>query len=289
MDTTKKIIQLVLKNTINSPISSDIIPDFNCFKLTKSVDPTPNNYTPSFYFVFQGKKKIILEEETYFYKANQFLAVSLNLPASSCVVHGNDSQPFICLKLNINLSIAREILDQLPSLSTEKSSNQLGLFVGQTTAPMQDVLLRLLELYDRPNDISILAPLYLRELYYLLLTSENKDRIIQFINQGTGMERIKRVTKILTQDYNKPLSVEFLAHQAGMSVSAFHANFKAATTMSPLQYQKRLRLLKAKQLLVTTRCTAQEAAFEVGYASVTQFSREYSRFFGSSPIKDINH
>lgn len=286
MNTSEKIIQLLLKNTAEH-ISPDEIPDFSCIKLTKNINPTPNNYTPSFYFVFQGKKKILLEDETYFYKANQFLAISLNLPASSCVVHGSESEPFLSIKLNINLSMAREILNQLPALQAEKTSHQLGLFIGQTTEPMQNVLLRLLELYDHPEDIPILAPLFMRELYYHLFISENKDRIIQFINQGTGMERIKRVTKILTEKYNKSLSVEYLANQAGMSVSAFHANFKAATAMSPLQYQKRLRLLKAKQLLITSHCTAQEAAFEVGYTSVTQFSREYSRFFGNSPIRDI--
>lgn len=288
METINKIIEKLDQITTRKQTSLAEIPNFECVRLVKSIPAAPYNYSPSFYFVFQGKKKIIVEDETYFYKANQFLAISINIPASGCVVHGNENEPFLCIRLVNNATLAREVLDQLPYSSSEKTSHQLGLFVGQTTDSMQNVLLRLLELYDHPEDIDVLAPLYMRELYYYLLTSDNKDKIIQFINQGTGMERIKKITKTITDDFNKPLSVEQLAKIAGMSVSNFHASFKAATTMSPLQYQKKIRLLKAKQLLLSTRCTAQEAAFQVGYTSVSQFSREYSRFFGASPIKDVN-
>lgn len=289
METSKQIIQKMNELALRDEASLPVIPDLEFFRLVKNVSgTTPHTYSPSFYFVFQGKKKIVVEDETYFYKSNQFLAISLNIPASGCVVHGNEQEPFLCIRLVNNSALAREVLDQLAFGISEKSANQLGLFVGETTFSMQNVLLRLLELYDHPEDISVLAPLYMKELYYHLLTSDNKEKIIQFVCQGTGMERIKKVTQLLTDEFNKPLSVENLAHYAGMSVSNFHANFKAATNMSPLQYQKRLRLLKAKQILMQTRCTAQEAAFQVGYVSVSQFSREYSRFFGSSPIKDIS-
>ncbi|HEY9640402.1 MAG TPA: AraC family transcriptional regulator, partial [Coleofasciculaceae cyanobacterium] len=150
-----------------------------------------------------------------------------------------------------------------------------------------DCVLRLTKLLDTPQDIPILAPLIIREIYYRLLISEQGKAVRQIATSGSNMQRIAEVIERLKADFAKPLRVEDLAGQAQMSASSFHHHFKAVTSMSPLQYQKQLRLLEARRLMLAENSDASNAAYQVGYESTSQFSREYSRLFGAPPIRDI--
>ena len=162
-----------------------------------------------------------------------------------------------------------------------------GWFISDAAPPLIDCAIRLTKLLDTPQDIPFLAPMIIREIYYRLLVGEQGEAVRQIATSGSNMQRIAEVSKRLKADFTKPLRVEELAEQANMSPSSFHRHFKAVTSMSPLQYQKQLRLLTARQMLLAENIDATQAAYQVGYESTSQFSREYARMFGASPIKDI--
>ena len=159
--------------------------------------------------------------------------------------------------------------------------------VSDADAPLLDCAIRLTRLLDAPQDIPMLTPLIIREIYYRLLTGEQGEAVRQIGTSGSNMQRIAEAIKIIKADFTKPMRVEEVAKQASMSPSSFHHHFKKVTSMSPLQYQKQLRLLEARRLMLAENSDAANAAYQIGYESPSQFSREYSRMFGAPPIKDI--
>ncbi len=161
------------------------------------------------------------------------------------------------------------------------------MFVSNADAALIDCVLRLIQLLDTPQDIPILSPMIVREIYYRLLMGEQGEAVCQIATLGSTMQRIASAIELLKANFTKPIRVEDLARHAGMSSSSFHYHFKEVTSMSPLQYQKQLRLLEARRLMLTETSDASSAAYRVGYESPSQFSREYSRLFGAPPIRDI--
>jgi AraC-like DNA-binding protein len=176
---------------------------------------------------------------------------------------------------------------QRPTVGHRKEASVRGLFVSNADAPLLDCALRLTRLLDTPQDLPVLAPMVIREIYYRLLTGEQGEAVRQIATSGSNMQRIAQVLQYMKTDFTKPLRIEDLADRAKMSPSSFHAHFKAVTTMSPLQYQKQLRLLEARRLMLTEPENAVTAADRVGYESPSQFSREYARMFGAAPSGDI--
>jgi len=162
-----------------------------------------------------------------------------------------------------------------------------GLFVSDADAPLIDCAIRLTRLLDAPQDIPFLAPMMIREMYYRLLLGEQSEAVRQIATSGSNMQRVAAVIRRIKAEFTKSLRVEALAEQANMSPASFHRHFKKVTSMSPLQYQKQLRLLEARRLMLAENADATNAAYQVGYESPSQFSREYSRMFGAPPIKDI--
>ncbi len=161
------------------------------------------------------------------------------------------------------------------------------MFVGNADSSLIDCAIRLTKLLDTPQDIPFLAPMIIREIYYRLLIGEQGEAVRQIATAGSNMQRIAEVIKRLKADFTSPLRIENLALAANMSASSFHRHFKTITSMSPLQYQKQLRLLSARQIMLIENVDASQAAYQVGYESASQFSREYARMFGSPPIRDI--
>jgi AraC-like DNA-binding protein len=170
---------------------------------------------------------------------------------------------------------------------SKQENSVRGLFVSTADAPLLDCALRLTKLLDTPQDISMLAPMIIREIYYRLLMGEQGESVRQIATSGSNMQRIAEVIKLIKTDFAQPMRVESLAAQARMSPSSFYHHFKEVTSMSPLQYQKQLRLLEARRLMLAENSDATNAAYQVGYESPSQFSREYSRMFGAPPIRDI--
>ncbi|WP_392483178.1 AraC family transcriptional regulator [Nostoc sp. C110] len=242
---------------------------------------------PIFAILVQGKKEALLGEETYRYGAAQYLVVSVDLPLSAFIVEATPEQPYLGFKLNLDPRQLCDIITAQTSVIEEKKNSVRGLFVSTVDAPLLDCAMRLTRLLDTPQDIPILAPMIIREIYYRLLIGEQGEAVRQIATSGSNMQRIAEVIKLIKADFTKPMRVEELAGQASMSPSSFHHHFKKVTSMSPLQYQKQLRLLEARRLMLAENSDAANAAYQVGYESPSQFSREYSRMFGAPPIRDI--
>ena len=244
--------------------------------------------TPIFAILLQGKKQVLLGEETYSYGASQYLVVSVDLPISGFVVEATPEQPYLGFKLDLDLHQLCDLITAQPKSSASKQENSVrGLFVSTADTTLLDCALRLTKLLDTPQDIPILAPLIIHEIYYRLLMGEQGEAVRQIATLGSKMQRIAEIIQVIKTDLNRSMRVEDLADRANMSASSFHHHFKQVTSMSPLQYQKQLRLLEARRLMLAENSTATVAADRVGYESTSQFSREYSRMFGAPPMGDI--
>jgi AraC-like DNA-binding protein len=242
---------------------------------------------PRLTLLVQGKKEVLLGEETYPYRAGQYLIHSVALPTSGCVIEAAPDKPCLALKLSLDLVQLCDLVAQM-SFSLAKHENSVrGLWVSNADAPLIECVLRLVKLLETPQDIPILAPTMLRELYYRLLLGEQSEAVRQIATSGSSMQRIASAIQAIQAEFTQSMRIEDLAKQVSMSTSSFHQHFKQVTSMSPLQYQKQLRLMEARRLLLTEDFDALSAASQVGYESPSQFSREYSRMFGAPPIRDI--
>jgi AraC-like DNA-binding protein len=241
---------------------------------------------PLLAIVVQGQKEVLLNDEVYRYGVAQYLLVSIDLPLSGCVVEATPTQPYLGFKLKLDPAQLCEIIAHTqPSISPKESVK--GWCVSDAEPSLIDCALRLTKLLDTPQDIPFLAPMVVREIYYRLLVGERGEAIRQIATAGSNMQHIAEAIAHIKAKFTKPLRIEDLALAANMSVSSFHRHFKAVTSMSPLQYQKQLRLLTARQMMLVENADATQAAYQVGYESTSQFSREYTRMFGAPPIRDI--
>lgn len=241
---------------------------------------------PLLAIVAQGKKEVLLNEEVYQYGIAQYLVVSVDLPLAGCVVEATPDKPYLGFKLKLDSAQLCEIIAQTnPSIDHKDSVR--GWFISDADSTLIDCAIRLTKLLETPQDIPFLAPMVIREIYYRLLTGEQGEAVRQIATVGSNMQRIAEIIKRLKADFAQPLRVEELAGQANMSASSFHRHFKQVTSMSPLQYQKQLRLSAARQMMLSENVDATQAAYQVGYESISHFSREYARRFGAPPIRDI--
>ena len=242
---------------------------------------------PVLCILVQGKKEALLGEEVYQYGAAQYLLISVDLPLNGVVVEASPDKPYLGFKLSLDPAQLCDIIVQIQPCTAKKENSVRGLFVSDADASLIDCAIRLTRLLDTPQDIPFLAPRIISEIYYRLLTGEQCEAVRQIATSGSTMQRIAEVIRRIKTDFIKPLRVEDLALAANMSPSSFHRHFKEVTSMSPLQYQKQLRLLKARHLMLTENVDATNTAYQVGYESPSQFSREYARVFGAPPIRDI--
>lgn len=244
--------------------------------------------TPMLAIVVQGKKGAALGEEIYRYGEAQYLVVSVEQPITGFIIEATPDRPYLGFKLDIDPRELCEIIAiQTPAIADKKEASVRGFFVSTANVSLLDCALRLTRLLDTPQDIPILAPMMIREIYYRLLVGEQSEAVRQIATPGSHMQRIATVIQSMKVDFTKPMRVADLAEQASMSPSSFHHHFKQVTSMSPLQYQKQLRLLEARRLMLAENYNAITAADRVGYESPSQFSREYARLFGAPPIQDI--
>ncbi|NJM69856.1 MAG: AraC family transcriptional regulator [Scytonema sp. RU_4_4] len=242
---------------------------------------------PLFAIVVQGQKKLSLNEALFQYGIAQYLVMSVDLPLSVCMIEATPDQPYLGLKLKLDPAQLSEIIAQTNSGIDKKENSVRGWCVSNATPTLIDCVIRLTKLLETPQDIPFLAPMIIREIYYRLLTDAQGEAVRHIATPGSNMQRIAAVIKQIKAEFTKPLRVEDLALAANMSAASFHRHFKAVTSMSPLQYQKQLRLLTARQIMLSEAIDATQAAYQVGYESTSQFSREYSRMFGAPPIRDI--
>lgn len=243
--------------------------------------PLPALHEPSLCLITKGSKQVLLAGEVYRYNPAQFLLVSADLPVTSQVT----AVPYLSLRIALNGLEVEELVAETGHPPTGGTPVPRAIVVGAVEPPLLDAIGRLVVLSEVPQDIPALAPLVVREIAYRLLTSGQGPRLRQIVAAEGRDQRLSAAIRLLKGRYTEPLRIAELAREAGMSPSAFYQHFKAVTAMSPLQYQKRLRLLEAKRLLLAGGL-AGEVSFQVGYESPSQFSREYRRLFGSPPRRD---
>jgi AraC-like DNA-binding protein len=244
-------------------------------------------YEPSICMVAQGAKRVMLGDDTYVYDAYHYLITSVHLPTFVQIVEASREKPYLGLMLKLDQrEISQLMVDSnLPPPRPQQSSR--GMATGEVTLPLLTAFQRLIDLLAEPQDIPILAPIIEREIFYRLLVGNQGARLRQMASAGSQSQQIARAIDWFKGNFTQPLRIDDLAAQVNMSTSTFHHHFRAVTAMSPLQYQKWLRLNEARRLMLTENHDATTAAFQVGYESPSQFSREYSRFFGAPPLRDI--
>jgi len=263
---------------------------FPSLALTRGSVPTvcmPTVCQPSLGFVVQGRKRALLNDEVFYYDALNYLVVSVTLPMMGQVLEASADRPFLGLRLDLDLDEIARLLLELGDRGAAPVAADRGLFVARMDEPLLDAVLRMVKLLDTPEDIAVLAPAVQREIYYRVLRGELGQRLVDLAECDGGNHRIVRAIEWLKQRYTAPLRIEELAEAMHMSVSALHHRFKAVTAMSPLQYQKHLRLHEARRLMFADGIECATAGHRVGYESPSQFSREYRRLFGAPPRVEI--
>ena len=244
-------------------------------------------YEPSFTVFAQGRKRINLGGTVYLCDETSFLVSSIDVPAESQILEASQKLPLLSMFFRLDMPTVREIIsrEELPEPVTTVRGR--GIAVGKTTPALLGACIRLIDLLDAPEDVSFLGQLILREIVYRVLRSPQGARLRAIATTGDLSHRTARAIAWLRANYAKPLRIDELAEVARMGVSTLHHQFRGLTAMSPLQYQKQLRLQTARQRMLIDGLDATSAAYEVGYESVSQFNREYSRFFGQPPMRDI--
>jgi AraC-like DNA-binding protein len=264
-----------------------VVPGLLLTRRTAPTAPASATYEPSLAVVAQGRKRADLGGTTFIFDESRYLLTSLDLPVICNVIEASEEVPYLCFVLKLEMPVVRELLGREEIPAPEAPSNRPAMATGETTAELLDACCRLVNLLNTPQDIPFLSGLIQREIIYRILRGPEGARLRAIATLGDQSHRAAKAIAWIRANYAKPLRVEDLAQIAGMGISTLHHHFRALTAMSPLQYQKQLRLQAARERMLVDGLDAASAAFEVGYESASQFNREYSRFFGQPPMRDI--
>jgi AraC-like DNA-binding protein len=263
------------------------VPGLLLSRRTVPTAPASATYEPSLAVVAQGRKQANLGGTNFIFDQSRYLLTSLDLPVICNVIEASEHVPYLCFVLKLEMPVVRELLTREEIQEPELPSDKPAMALGKTTPELLDACCRLVDLLNSPQDIPFLSGLIQREIIYRILRGPEGARLRAIATLGDQSHRTAKAIAWVKANFAKPLRVEDLANIAGMGVSTLHHHFRALTAMSPLQYQKQLRLQAARDRMLMDGLDAASAAFEVGYESATQFNREYSRFFGRPPMRDI--
>jgi AraC-like DNA-binding protein len=252
----------------------------------RPIPRTPVLYEPSIVIVCQGRKRGYLGDEVFVYDAQQFLVLSVPLPFES-ETEASEEEPLLAISIRVDLTTIAKLLMALNDTRGATRIEPKGIYSTALDQPLSDAILRLLEALVSPLDARILGPSIVREIFYRVLKSEQGDALRAALTHQHHFGRIAKALRLIHADYRGDLDVETLAREAGMSLAVFHAQFKLVTSTSPMQYVKATRLHHARLMMVQDGLSAGAAAARVGYESASQFSREFKRLFGSSPVEEV--
>lgn len=284
---TRHLAELIEQHTSEDGFHETPIPGLFLMRSSQACDGIYAVYEPSLCMVARGRKRLIAGETIHYYDTTHYLVATVDMPAVGQIVDATADAPYLCLKFDLNpATIGALIMEaELPAHNGDQPGPAFS--VGRVTPELLDAACRLLGLLSTPGDISILAPLIEREILYRLLLGDQVSKLRQIAFAGSKTQQINRAIGWIRRNFREPFSINILAEEAKMSPSTLHEHFKAVTSMSPLQYQKLLRLQEARRLILSQSVDAAEAAYAVGYESPSQFNREYKRTFGTPPGRDI--
>lgn len=283
----KELARKIADRAVAEGDTATAIPGLRLYRRSQPSACASAAYEPSLVVFVQGQKQINVGKTTYICDGRNFLLTSIDLPVVSQVIEATEKEPILGLILKLEMPAVREILSQQEFHLGEESADARGMAVGVSSSELLDACSRLVDLLDAPREIPFLGSLIQREIVFRLLCSPQGKHLRAIATLGEQSHRTAKAVEWLRMNYAKPLRVEELATMARMGVSTLHHQFRSLTAMSPLQYQKQLRLHVARERMLNEGLDAASAAFEVGYESASQFSREYSRFFGQPPMRDI--
>ncbi|MCA1371479.1 AraC family transcriptional regulator [Bradyrhizobium sp. BRP14] len=285
----ERLASILANNSTTDGVTETGIARVNILRSVTPTEPIPILHKPAVCFVAQGRKQTTLADEAYVYEPMKFLVVSADLPIAGQILDASKERPYLCLRLDLEPAAIADVIGAAIPGGLRKEEPQRGIAVSDMPSQLLDAVVRLAELLDsgRASDRAVLAPLAEREIIYRLLLGDQGDRLRQIAMAESKLSHINKAIAIIRSQYDRPLRVEDIAAQVNMSISSFHQHFKTVTAMSPLQYQKQIRLQEARRLMIAQALDAATAGFSVGYESPSQFSREYARMFGLPPKKDI--
>jgi AraC-like DNA-binding protein len=257
-------------------------------RLTKPTESPLALYHPAFCFVVQGGKQVLVGEEVLWYDPGHYLLFTVDLPVVFRVEEASEERPYFGLRLNLDPALVASVMMEAGAETRKGDAGIKAIGVNPVDADLLDAVVRLVRLADKPGEQMILAPLIKREIVYRLLAGGEGARLGHLVASSRGdTRRISRAIGRLREHYNEPLRIEEIARALGMSVSGFHHHFKSVTSMSPLQFQKQIRLQEARRLMLGEDLDAASAGHRVGYEDPAYFSRDYKKLFGAPPQRDI--
>ena len=283
----KALAESINKVLNRASVLSTGVPGLTLYRNTAPTAPNPCTYEPSLLFIPQGKKRVDLGKQSYVFGESTFLLTSIELPIVSRVCVASPGKPYLAFFLKLDMGIVREVIHTEEVRISAPPVGTRGMVLGEATVELLAPCSRMVQLLDTPQDVPFFTKLLQREIIYRLLRGPQGERLRSVATRDDQSYLIAKAVAWLRENFEKTLNVEELAAMAGMSRSTLHHHFRGLTAMSPLQFQKHLRLHTARQKMLTEQLDAASAAFAVGYESPSQFNREYKRFFGNPPMRDI--
>lgn len=283
----RELLQIIEKFTLEDGTHDTQVPGLRLIRTSELSEPVYSVYEPSLCIVAQGSKVVMLGQEVYHYDQSSYLTASAHLPITGQVMEASRETPYLSLQILFDMNQILDVMQASGEAIRAKTEASRGLKVSRMQDTLLDAVLRLVKLIETPQDIPVLAPYVIREIIYRVLQNENNASLKQFAVIGSHAQRIAGVVERLNRDFAQPLRIDELAAEARMSASSLYDYFKEVTGMSPIQFQKHIRLQEARRLIFYGSIDAAEAAFQVGYESPSHFSREYARMFGLPPVRDV--
>ena len=287
LDTLLQAVMHFAEAQVGGSPFTTVIEELTILQVDHRKKPSYRVFKPALCLTVQGAKWTMFGNRRFEYRAGQALVVNVELPAFSQVTEAGPSQPYLAVVLEFNLALMQDVLENLETPPKADGDVGRGVFVTDIEGPIADCMLRLIRLLGTPQAIPTIYPLIVRELYYWLLTGPHGSQVAKLTLASSHAQHVLSAVHTLRERFAEPVRIEELAATAHLSPSAFHRQFKALTAMTPLQYQKQLRLLEARRLMMSNDMNAELTAYTVGYESPSQFSREYARMFGSAPHRDV--
>ncbi len=285
MDRITQLAAVIDRHVGRTGICTTAMPHVSLIRADQPSTPTPAVYEASLCLIAQGSKRVSIGEHSVDYDAAHYLVVSVDLPLVGHVIDASPEKPYLCCKIDLDPAMLADLMVSEGGAVQRTDVPVLGLYPRDPD--LIDAACRLVGLLDRPETIGALAPLIEREILYRLLTGPHGPMLRHVATAGSHLNQVSRAIAAIRRRFDAPIRIDEVAAEAGMSPSSLHAHFKAITHLTPLEYQKQLRLQEARRLMLASGATAGAAGFAVGYESPSQFSREYRRLFGAPPRADI--